>query len=279
MNELTTYQAGAVARPIDIEALFRAAIERGPEGVAVMERLVAVRRELNAEAAKRAFDDALAGFQDECPPVEKTKGVPTKAGSLAYRYAPFEQILDAVKPTMRKFGFSFTLDTDTASEAGWVIAKCKVTHAAGHSEVSSAKFPLGDGTQIMSKTQVYAAALTFASRRVFCNAFGIVTKGEDTDGQWDLKPKTRKPGEKPIPPQEPTPPQAPVPAQDAQRAQVARLWHLLKPIRGAAQNWTVANGWLRSKKLIQMDEIAQDLSAEKLDRICALAEVAMKEGA
>src|SRR5262249_52436437 len=36
---------------------------------------------------------------------------------------------------------------------------------------------------IMSQTQVVAAALTFAKRYAFCNAFGILTGNEDTDAQ------------------------------------------------------------------------------------------------
>ena len=53
-----------------------------------MERLVAVRRELNAEAAKRAFDDALAAFQAECPVVAKGRKV-ILDGKVAYGLCAF----------------------------------------------------------------------------------------------------------------------------------------------------------------------------------------------
>jgi hypothetical protein len=41
--------------------------------------------------------------------------------------------------------------------------------------------PLGNKTQIMSDTQVTAAALTFAKRYAFCNVFGILTGDEDNE--------------------------------------------------------------------------------------------------
>jgi len=44
------------------------------------------------------------------------------------------------------------------------------------------KLPLGTRTSIMSDTQQYAAALTFANRRVLANAYGLVFAGEDKDG-------------------------------------------------------------------------------------------------
>jgi hypothetical protein len=41
--------------------------------------------------------------------------------------------------------------------------------------------PFGNKTDIMSQSQVAAAATTFAKRYAFCNAFGILTGDEDTD--------------------------------------------------------------------------------------------------
>lgn len=192
---LTTVPQGQVATqsPIkfDIESIFRLAIEK--EGTAeTLEKLMGIRRELNAETARKAFDEAMAAFQAECPPVSKTKGVPTESGALAYKYAPFENIIAIVKPCLQRHGFSYTLDTDTSSAPGWVIAICHVMHSGGHTRPSTAKFPLGTKTRLMSDTQVYASALTFASRRVFCNAFGIVTAGEDVNGAT-ARPKPASP--------------------------------------------------------------------------------------
>lgn len=231
----------------DPESLLRFAVEKGAS-VETVERLMAVRRELNAEAAKAAFDAAMAVFQAECPVIDRPKSVRTNGGQVAYSYAPFEHIIAIVRPVLRKHGFSYTLDTDTTSQNGWVIAKCHVTHERGHVMTSVAKFPLGTKTGIMSETQVYASALTFASRRVFCNAFGIVTSGEDFNGATE-KAKPAGPST-----------MAAEPSVDAFRKE---LWSVLAPVRGTEANWIQANQWLVDEAIIDPDEEAPKFAADR----------------
>jgi ERF superfamily len=255
-NAVTRTQAA----PFNIEELFRYAIEKGGN----LESLMNVRRELNAEASKQLFDEAMAAFQAECPVISKTIGVPDRSGKVAYKFAPFEVIIAAVKPLLQKHGFGYALDTDTESKDGWVIAKCRITHRGdpsqkipGHETVSTAKFPLGTKTGIMSDTQVHAAALTFASRRVFCNAFGIVTAGEDSNGitskEKPANPSSLEPDEKVL--------------KDLAR----ELWTLLKPVRGTAQNWLVANQWMWREEILDggIPEDAPHLSPELFKEVIA----------
>lgn len=168
--------------PGSAEALIAKAIDKNVP-VETMERLMAMRRELRSEMAKSAFDQAMAKFQAECPMIQKTKEVRTKAGAIAYRYAPIESIVAQVKDRIRDNGFSYAIDTETLE--GTVKAICIVKHELGHSEQSSFEVPLGNKTDVMSQSQVVAAALTFAKRYAFCNAFGIMTGDEDNDGQTD----------------------------------------------------------------------------------------------
>jgi hypothetical protein len=267
--ELVPQSERAVSRPIqsfDIESIFKLAIEK--EGTAeTLEKLMGIRREINAELSKKAFDESMAAFQAECPVVEKTKSVSTNAGTKAYSYAPFEQIIHVVRPFLQKHGFSYTLDTDTASQQGWVIAKCHVTHSAGHSTTSTAKFPLGTKTGIMSETQVYAAALTFASRRVFCNAFGIVTAGEDLDGRTG---REKPPG-----------PSTKAPPEISTKDLAQKLWTLLKPVRGDRQDWNGANAWLWKHEILDPgnpDDLAPNLSAKRFEQVIAAVTKKITEG-
>ena len=147
-----------------------------------MERLLAMRRELKAERAKEEFDKAMSAFQAECPIIKKTKGVNTNSGDLAYKYAPLECIVEQVKDFLSKHGFSYSVDQPEA-KPGYIKVALTVKHTFGHSEVTSVALPLGNKTSIMSQTQVEAAALTFAKRYAFCNAFGILTGDEDTDAK------------------------------------------------------------------------------------------------
>lgn len=163
------------------EALIAKAIDKKVP-VETMERLLIMRRELKAEWAKAEFDKALAAFQAECPIIKKTKSVKTDTGEIAYKYAPLESIVAQVKDTLRNHGFSYCVDQPEAKQ-GYIKVALTVKHTSGHSEVTCVELPLGNKTRIMSQTQVEAAALTFAQRYAFCNAFGILTGDEDTDAK------------------------------------------------------------------------------------------------
>lgn len=170
----------APKQELSVEAIIQSAITNNVP-VETMERLLAMRRELKQEAAKEAYDTAMAAFQSECPTIVKTKEVFTKNGQLAYKYAPIESIVQQVAPYLKKHGFSYSTTMELKENGVRVV--CKITHEAGHSEESPMEVPFGTQTQIMSNSQVAAAASTFAKRYAFCNAFGILTGDEDTDAR------------------------------------------------------------------------------------------------
>ena len=161
------------------ELLIAQAIDKGVS-VETMERLLAMRRELKAEWAKEQFDAAMAKFQGECPVIKKKKeGGKTKAGTVAYKYAPLDDIVQQTKGLIEKNGFSYLIKTDV--KEGKVKITCIVKHGAGHSEDTSVEMPLTTKTDIMSAPQQVAATITFAKRYAFCNAFGILTGDEDNE--------------------------------------------------------------------------------------------------
>lgn len=163
------------------EQLIAAGIEKGLP-VETMERLLAMRKELRAEAAKEEYDNAMAAFQSECPVIQKDKAVkfPTKSGGVVdYIYAPMDSIVRQVKDIISKHGFSYKFKIREEDDGG-VEATCIVTHRKGHSE--SSEFTAGGaGTALMSIAQVTSSKATYAKRNAFCNVFGITTGDEDND--------------------------------------------------------------------------------------------------
>lgn len=166
------------AQMTSVEGLLSQAIAKGAT-VDTLERLLTMRRELQSEFAKKQYDTAMAAFQVECPVIKKTKEVKLKSGTTAYKYAPIESILKQVKALLQRHGFSYT--TRMELMANGVKAIVKVTHTDGHSEESAMEVPFGTKTDVMSQSQVAAAAQTFAKRYAFCNAFGILTGDEDSE--------------------------------------------------------------------------------------------------
>ncbi len=175
-------------REVNIEGLLQNAVDKGTP-VETMERLLAMRTQLKQERARESYNRAMAAFQSECPTIVKTKEVKTRSGQVAYRYAPIESIVAQVKDLLQKHGFSYST-TMELKEAG-VRVVCRVTHAEGHSEESPMEVPFGSKTDIMSQSQVAAAATTFAKRYSFCNAFGIMTGDDDTDARAEESQKDR----------------------------------------------------------------------------------------
>lgn len=165
---------------VGIESLLQRAVDKGVP-VETLERLLAMRTQLKAERAKEAYDRAMAAFQAECPTIVKTKEVRTKSGQVAYRFAPIESIVAQVKDLIQKNQFSYSFTMELRDTGVKVI--CKITHAEGHSSESIMDIPFGSKTEIMSNSQVAAAATTFGKRYAFLNGFGIMTGDEDTDSR------------------------------------------------------------------------------------------------
>lgn len=184
MKKNTQIQKVEEKAPVfNIETLINQAVAKDVS-VESLSRLLDMRKELKAEWAKEQFDKCLAAFQGECPTIKKTKSVKTNLGKVAYVYAPIDSIVNQVKPTLQKYGFSYSTNMEIIENATTKIkVTIKITHASGHSEMTEMTVPLGNKTDIMSNSQVVAAAQTFAKRYAFCNAFGILTGDEDNDAK------------------------------------------------------------------------------------------------
>jgi hypothetical protein len=163
-----------------------------------LEKIMAVRRELKGEWARDQFIQAMMEFQSKCPAIGKDKpGATTNAGKVAYKYAPFEDIVEQTKDLIKECGFSYMFRTVTPKEkVDAVFVECVVRHQAGHEEATGLELPFGTKTSVMSETQAFAATVTYGKRYAFLNAFGIVTKEPDIDGFKTVTIATEKQMEK-----------------------------------------------------------------------------------
>jgi hypothetical protein len=158
--------------------------------VETMEKLLAMRTQLKAERAKEEFISSMAKFQSECPVIEKKKKIyekgqenlPEPQRKVRYKYAPLDSIIEQTKDYISSNGFSYSFDEEKDEKNTKII--CKVTHIMGHAEQTAFQIPIGT-EQYMSDVQKHGARMTFGKRYAFCNAFGILTGDEDTDGQVD----------------------------------------------------------------------------------------------
>ncbi len=156
-----------------------------------MERLLAM-------WARDQFYAAMAGFQSECAIVEKRQTANitsrTKGTSFSYGYAAIEDLVDAVKPLFSKFGLSWTAKPEQTKDT--VTAVVHVRHASGHEEITKFTVPI-DAESSMTDPQKAGAALTYATRYAFRAAFGIQTRGEDTDAAGEGEKPARRSAPRP----------------------------------------------------------------------------------
>lgn len=252
-----------------IEALLTRAVDRGAS-VETMERLMVIRRELKAEAAKEAFIGAMARFQSKCPQIAKTSKVSfqSKSALVAYSYADLPSIVLQVQPVLEACGLSYSIDAKC--EPGTVEAVITIRHILGHAETSSFRVPV-ESKAGMGEQQKYGAAVTFAKRYAFVNALGIMTADEDTDAgakrgaQAPSKWGNATDATEVTPPT--PPPASPPPPQDEVAELKRALWAAAPAHRGAT--WATYHQWLWDENILRPDEKTKDMPASRLAEVLA----------
>ena len=185
-TEMTASEAvDGPLKPADSEVspgqLIQTAVESGAD-VQKLQKLFELKKEVDAENARKEFTQAMAVFQKHCPTIEKTRTVKNN-GKVVYKYAPLADVVDTISPALAKAGLSFSWKT-SAEQIGdstmMVKAVAEVTHEAGHTETTSFSVPVSGGNNMTSKPQEYGKALTYAKRYSLTSALGV-SAGEDTD--------------------------------------------------------------------------------------------------
>ena len=144
-----------------------------------LEKLIELNLKMEDRQNEKAFNKALSLFQGECPPIIKTKSV--SYGKTFYTYSPLDEIVEAVKPLLRKHGLSFSFDCEHGKDIS--VLKTTIHHEDGHSKTYSYSYPTVDTSGQKNVAQSYKSALSYAKRAALENALGVVTTGEDDDAR------------------------------------------------------------------------------------------------
>lgn len=171
------------AQPGHVAAMLQAVIDKGVTGesVAAVEKLVGLYERMQDRDAERQFASAFVGLQSEMPKVQATRPVPNNDGTIRYRYAPFEDVMNQVQPALQKYGF--TVSFSSRFEEGRVIQTCTLQHAGGHKRTNEFAARIGKGPPGSSESQGDGAASTYAKRFALCDALNIVIGHIDNDAQ------------------------------------------------------------------------------------------------
>lgn len=170
MTQLTTTDAGAHSGAV---ALIREAIASGKQPEYLRE-LLSVRREWEADEARKAFNHAIAEFQRRAPIIEKADKAYDK------QYARMDRIWREIRPLLTELGLSVTWQVCELRDALCHV-EGQLRHRDGHGERLVQDIPMPELIKGQNKAQQMGSAATYARRYALCAALGLVT-GDDDDG-------------------------------------------------------------------------------------------------
>jgi hypothetical protein len=151
------------------------------------ERLMAMRERLEAEAARKAFNTAIAAAKGEIPVIAKNRKVDftSQKGRTNYEYEDLAGIAEVIDPIVNKYGLSYRYKSK--QEGQRLTVTCIVTHVDGHCEETTLQAG-EDHTGNKNSIQAISSAATYLQRYTLKMALGLAV-GKDDDGKKaDAKP-------------------------------------------------------------------------------------------
>ena len=139
-----------------------------------LRELLAVRRDWEADEARKAFNLAIAEFQRRAPIIAKDDKAYDK------QYARMDRIWREIRPLLTELGLSVTWQVCELRDQ-LCRAEGQLRHRQGHGEKLTQDIPMPELIKGQNKAQQMGSASTYARRYALCAALGIVT-GDDDDG-------------------------------------------------------------------------------------------------
>lgn len=146
-----------------------------------LEKLVAMKERMMAQAAEQAFNAALSQAQSEMRPVAADSSNPQTRS----KYASYLALDRAMRPVYTRHGFSLSFDTGDIAATDVVRVLCHVAHREGHTRTYHVDMPAdgkgAKGGDVMTKTHAAGSAMSYGQRYLLKLIFNIAV-GDDDDG-------------------------------------------------------------------------------------------------
>jgi len=142
---------------------------------AYLRELLAVRREWEADEARKAFNLSVSEFQRRAPIIAKADKAYDK------EYARMDRIWREIRPLLTELGLSVTWQICELKDGSLCHVEGQLRHKQGHGERLAMDIPVPELIKGQNKAQQMGSASTYAKRYAMTAALGIVT-GDDDDG-------------------------------------------------------------------------------------------------
>jgi hypothetical protein len=162
--------------------IVQAAMKTG--NVEMYREAVALFKDLEGMAARKAFDNAMADAKAEIPTIKRNRAVDAgekngKAGPK-YRFEDLAEIAQTVDPILSKHGLSYRYRVASPINAP-VAVTCVVSHRDGHFEETTLTAGRDDGPGRNAIQQV-GSTITYLQRYTLKAALGLAVSHDDDGG-------------------------------------------------------------------------------------------------
>jgi hypothetical protein len=162
-----------------VEVIARAARDPNVD-IDKMERLLEMQERVHARHARAAYYAALADMQPELPVVEEHGGIKDRNGNIQSTYALWEDVNEAIRPVLQRFGFALSFKVRRAE--GEIVTTGILSHREGHSEETELALP-SDTSGSKNAVQAIGSSSQYGKRYTAYALLNITSRGEDDDGQ------------------------------------------------------------------------------------------------
>lgn len=144
-----------------------------------MERLIAMQERVQGRDAQTQYYAALAEMQPNLPIIDERGGIKDRAGNIQSTYALWEDVNEAIRPTLAQHGFSLSFRVSRAE--GEIVVTGILAHRGGHREETTLALPT-DTSGSKNAVQAVGSSTSYGKRYTAFALLNITTTGEDDDG-------------------------------------------------------------------------------------------------
>lgn len=179
--EMKAEQQSTAVVPMNPMQMLGHAVQQGMP-IETLRELMQLKKEWEADEARKAFVAAMAAFKADPPELVKDKHVSyeNKTGKLTkYDHATLGGVCTAIIKGLAEHGISHRWET--AQQDNRIKVTCILTHAQGHSE-SVSLHSGADDSGGKNSIQAIGSAVTYLQRYTLLAATGLAALDQDDDG-------------------------------------------------------------------------------------------------
>jgi hypothetical protein len=168
-------------RALTPSELLAAAVERGAD-ITLIEKLIGLHERGERNAARTAFEEAMAAVRAELPPIRRNRRAEMPASSsgarrAAYRHEDLGEIARTVNSILARHGLSYRFRT-LAEPDRPVSVTCVLSHRGGHTEENTLQAARDDSGE-KNGIQAIGSTITYLQRYTLKAALGLAAAHDD----------------------------------------------------------------------------------------------------